>query len=159
LIAEPTTDERAETQTLLDKIHRKNIYLALRLRGFPKLHMTLRYYAGADRDFFASLCLRVAQWLADREPEPFRCNLGKRDMFGPRRDVPVLLATEPLPAWVEELRNLVPSHDTYDRFRPHVSTRSEEPGIYLFDSVAVMHRKEVLCQWALRTRQENQLWE
>lgn len=159
MIAEPTTDERAETQTLLDKIHRKNIYLALRLRGFPKLHMTLRYYAGVDREFREDLCLKVAQWLAERGPEPFRCNLGKRDMFGPRRNVPVLLATEPLPAWVEELRNLVPSHDTYDRFRPHVSTKTEEPGVYLIDGVAVMHRKDVLSQWALRTKQEGQLWE
>jgi len=88
LIAEPTTDERAETQTLLDKIHRKNIYLALRLRGFPKLHMTLRYYAGVDREFREDLCLKVAQWLAERgRPRPLVRNLPAHEGGSMKRDL------------------------------------------------------------------------
>lgn len=156
---EITVDERAQTQTALDKLNRRNIYLALRIRGKPKLHMTLRYYANADRELQDEITLKVAEWLAEKKPEPFRCFLGARDMFGPRRNIPVLLVTRPLPDWVEELRNLVPSRDTYDTFRPHVTTKDDEPGVYLVDSVALMHRKNVLTCWNLTNRHGGGLWE
>lgn len=156
----PTIDERTETQVVLDRLHRRNIFLALLIRGEPKLHMTLRFYAESDRDLQDRITLAVSEWLAEHSPVPFRCHLLVRDMFGPRRNIPVLLASKPLPAWTEELRNLVlpTSPDKYDGFRPHVTTRDHQPGIFLVDAVALMHRKTILTRWQLKSTKEDTLW-
>lgn len=130
----------------------RNIYTALRFAERPDLHLTLRYYpkvvARGPRE--CELIQQIGVFWTARRPEAFTLTLGERAMFGPRRNIPVLLATGTWPTWIEPLRLVVPVpvKDAY-AFRPHVTTPEEGPLALKVTSVAVMHKDTVLWEWML----------
>lgn len=129
----------------------RNIYTALRFAERPDLHLTLRYYpkVAARGPWECEFIQQIGDLWATQRPMPFALNCTERAMFGPRRNIPVLLATGEWPIWVESLRNVVPMpvKDTYP-FRPHVTT-SDGPMTLNVTSIAVMHKDRVLWEWML----------
>lgn len=129
----------------------RNLYTALRFVSRPDLHLTLRYYPDVQvrGEFEAELVQAVGVFWANARPQPFMLELTERAMFGPRRNIPVLLATGGWPTWVEPLRLVVPvkAKDNYG-FRPHVTT-DEGPMTLEVTSIAVMHKKEAIWSWEL----------
>lgn len=131
----------------------RNIYTALRFASRPDLHLTLRYYPKVEEGgaFEAELRKSIEVFLNFRKGmiERFTLELSERAMFGPRRNIPVLLATGTWPTWVEPLRMVVavPAKDAY-AFRPHVTTE-DGPMTLEVTSVALMHKDTVLWEWPL----------
>lgn len=128
----------------------RNLYIALLFKERPDLHLTVRYYPKVEErgQFEAELLSRIGTIWGMNRPKPFALDCTVRAKFGPRRNIPVLLVTTPLPEWVEYLRNAMPTQDTY-AFRPHVTTDAEGPLTLTVDSIGLCHKSEVLWRWEL----------
>lgn len=125
---------------------KRNLYIALRFASRPDLHLTVRYYAKMEErgEPEAALVQAVGSFWSNKKPERFVLQLRDREMFGPRRNVPVLKPLGNVVAdWVAELRDLVPTSDTYP-FRPHVTTEEDGPLNLLVTSIAIMHKDTVV---------------
>ena len=133
----------------------RNLYTALLFAERPDLHLTLRYYpkVAPRGPWECDLVQKVGAFWSQKKPQPFVLELTERAMFGPRRNIPVLLATGlPLliPSWVSELRDvkLPDKPDTYP-FRPHVTTDADAPLRLLVSDIAIMHKDKAIWRYEL----------
>ena len=129
----------------------RNLYIALRFASRPDLHLTVRYYAKMEErgEPECALVQKIGEFWSKEKPGRFVFEFRDRAMFGPRRNIPVL---KPLgnvrPDWVDRLRDLVPTSDTYP-FKPHVTTDEEGPLNLMVTSIAIMHKDKVVWEWML----------
>lgn len=129
----------------------RNLYIALRFASRPDLHLTVRYYAKMEErgEPECSLVQKVGEFWSKEKPERFVFQFRDRAMFGPRRNIPVLKALGNVrPEWVDRLRDLVPTSDTYP-FNAHVTTPEDGPLNLLVTSIAIMHKDKVVWEWEL----------
>lgn len=131
----------------------RNIYAALRFEENPELHMTIAYIEKATPMVQDWVTIDIEKCLKFERAERAVICFSIRDLFGPRRNVPVL-CTQNVPSWVLAMRRMLWCRsDTYG-FRPHVTTPDPGPLTLTANEVVLCHKKTVLSQWALKPSTE-----
>lgn len=139
-------------ELLEGEVEAMNVYTALLFQSRRDLHLTVRYYAKMEKAEVDALAAAVQEWSKRNNPRPFTLRLGQKALFGPRRNIPVLLAQGEWPTWMEGFRNVYPTKvpDSYP-FNPHVTT-PDEPMELVVTAVALMEKKNIVylydCQAA-----------
>jgi hypothetical protein len=115
-----------------------NYYVALRFRGEPDIHMTLRYYSRVAH--LQSLISQVGTKVERLLPRKFHLVMHEVVTLGFESWVRTLVPSDPLPAWVYEF--------TEDSWIAHVTTMQTRLDLVV-DAVAIMHKKQEIARWEL----------
>jgi hypothetical protein len=116
-------------------------YVALRFRERPDLHMTLNHRGFLDDVKLAAFIAEVDAVMKLSEPAAFAVVLDRREIFGFKAKVRVLLPSSPIPQWVHQL--------TKPKWAAHVACDEDKLEL-LADSVCIMSHQQEVRRWDLR---------
>lgn len=105
-------------------------YVVFGFEGIDDLeeaHVTLMYFGKIEDDVRDEVCALIDQYFEENEPEKFDSEFIYPAMFGPDKDVKVLLP-EDNNIFLEDLRELLTPYNgsEFKDYKPHLSTDLEE---------------------------------